>query len=271
MKKICLLLLVMLLCGCLKTTVTDGSLPDSGPYGKNRNMAKYGKFNCQVLDNIKYVIENGNGFLTNEGDLYQIGNFSDGTNCRKMVHDNKFIKIIDYYEVDEDDNFYYLRDFELTKYEYSSMYDPIIKDKAIIKALISTDNLLNKIYMLKDDGNIYVGYFGSKMDSKGNYTNQVYDVELYKSYEGERILDFSLYGYNNVGWIKTDKNYYISSLLNEDCEKYDDIKCENDLIKDEHLSSLYKDIAYVYGCSAMYKSCNYVLKDGFIYESHIGG
>lgn len=272
MKKIYLILICLTLlfgvCGCNNQSNSNNS---DSKYNENNNMAKNEKLNCSILNNIKMVFIEESLYVTNDGYLYKMGNFSDGTNCKKIDDNIKFTKMIDMFLMDNQENLYSIdNDSQLKKYEYPSNYEIYINDESIVKATISY-NTPNTTYFLRNDGIIYTGIL--KLEQKPGVAdkNIITDEKIYKSFPNEKILDFSLETQDSIMWIKTDKSYYVKRIKDENCQKYDDIKCEYDFVKDEYLTKKYNDISYIYGCITSMPTCNYVQKDGKKYQDHLGG
>ena len=102
-----------------------------GCNSKTTSGIKYNdEINCSILNDVKMVFNQSSAniiVLTNGGDLYKFGNYSDGTNCKKMNNDVKVIKTIDNrsfypYIVDSNKNMFELDDDELEKYKLCILF-----------------------------------------------------------------------------------------------------------------------------------------------------
>lgn len=224
----------------------------------NEEKKEIDKLNCSILNNVKTKFE-GKGtttyLITNDGDLYKIGNFSDDTNCKKIDSNLKFERIVDNYLIDNQNNLYEIDNKDIVKKQNASYIDKYVNDNSIVKFSAGILNV-NDFY-LKNDGIIYYGQ-----------TNNIF-----KSFTNEKILDF-LHDGTHIVLIKTDKAYYIRKVKDTKCYKYDDIKCKYEYEKDEELTKKYKQISYIGRClfeeveKPKYYGCEYVLKDGtaFLYK-----
>ena len=111
--------------------------------------------------------------------------------------------------------------------------------------------------------------------------NNVFNVIIYnglpitkKDMQSE-IVENEIIRYVNGGIIKTDKSYYlIKSTINnkEECEKYDDIKCEYNynIIRNDLLNSINDKIVIAFNNGYENEDIIYVYaKNGFIYTINI--
>ena len=218
------------------------------------------KLNCSELKNIKisnpkdYPEDDANGgFLTDSGDYYYFGKFSDGTNCKKVLIDNAIVKLSaegDLYFIDTDNKIYQFNNKNVKEIDF---YDDL-KSRAWRVENIREDNNAIKSYggpasvvaqyVLRNDGIIYlIDYENKELDKV--------------SFDNEKILDFSTNN-NELNWIKTDKAHYMRKLKDKNCYKYDDIDCQYEFVKDNDLTNIYDDVAFVERNKA-------VLKDGICY------
>ena len=257
MKKRFLLIFVIFIvigfCGCDKKEKSNNE-ENNGDFRE--------KLNCTSLSNIKisntkkYPEDEVNGgFLTSTGEYYYFGNFSDGTNCKKAEMETKIVKISGIgdglFFIDENNKVYEYSSKKLDEVDLSKINNWRLRllydDSSSIK---NTDGPLNVIgsYILKDDGKIYLY----------DFNNQMIDII---SFEGEKVLDYSLYS-NELYWIKTDKAMYIRQVKDKKCFDYDDIECEYEFVKNEKLTKKYSDIAFLEG------DCKVFFKDGSIYINY---
>lgn len=217
---------------------------------------------CSALNNVKQSF--GYYFLTNDNDLYVLNTkqlYSNNENCLKINDDFKIVKSIEDYFLDENNKMYLLtahnslqsvNEKDMLKSEYDLLFD-----NNVIKEF---DNIV-----LKNDGKLY------KVKYKlSDY--KIDEVTLYKEFNDEKILDFGDYGLIRIKYetydlnthgtyIKTDKAFYTSTIINGECLKYADIECKYDFQKDDELTSKYNDIVIIHENS-------YIAKDGKQYETH---
>jgi len=236
------------------------------------------KINCSILKDVKMVINQDSIntiVLTNDGELYRLGKYSDGTNCKKIEHnfdikiifnqdglygeDGKFYKIEDNNIIESNDFFYEEALLELMK-----NVDDIIKVSRDFNSDYDNKNGI-PYYVLKSDGNLY------KIIVSMHEDKYQFSEELFKSYPDEKIIDIGISYFDELKYIKTDKSYYINKVKDERCYDYDDIKCDYDLVKDDFFTKKYNDISFLYECTGGHYGCNYILKNGKKYEDHIGG
>jgi hypothetical protein len=201
-------------------------------------------YNCSILDKV-YLTQgfNSHHIITTDGEVYKTGNFSDGTNCKKIETDKKINRIWDMFLIDEDGNPFIEDDEEKESKEHSWEF----MDVSIYQDVIKSEN---EDYALKTDGIIY------------------FKNEPYVSFENEKILDFRLYEGNSelFSFIKTDKAYYSSVVKDENCYKYDDIECEYIVKENEKLTNLYNEISFI--IEYWNNNYSYVLKSGKIVTSN---
>ena len=232
------------------------------------------KINCSILKDVKMVINQDSIntiVLTNDGELYRLGKYSDGTNCKKIEH-NFDIKIIfnqDGCLYGEDGKFYKIEDEKVIE------TNELAINEALFEIIKGIDNIIKvsrdysddgmTFYALKNDGNLYK-IVATMIKDKYKLTE-----EIYKSYSDEKIIDFGISHFDELKYIKTDKSYYINKVKDERCYDYDDIKCDYDLVKDDFFTKKYNDISFLYECTGGHYGCNYILKNGKKYEDHIGG
>ena len=271
-KLLVILLIAFILTGCGKKEIVKNEEKKD-----DNQVIQTGTLNCSALNNIKLIF-NSSIFLTNDGKVYKIGNYSDGTNC-KLISDNFVIKSIwnTEYLIDENNKVYDI-DYndlviKLTGININSGYFSIInKNKDIIKYHCSLNVDIGDIcYYLKDDGKLYTA--DKKYKNNISYLDNITD-NMFDSHD-EKIVDFDGYpAYDsqferNVLWIRTDKSFYVSKMSNDStCMKYEDVKCSYELVKDEYLSSIIDDVAYIqYWNYGETDYCiTYVSKDGKEYS-----
>ena len=236
MKKVLLVLVILfMLCGC--------------------SNEKKEQFNCDVLNDVKMFIDKDGSddkyFLTNDGSLYKIGSYSDGSNCKKIDSDIKFkgyYKENFGYLVSIDNELFSLNIDTINPSNEKNNYSDVIKTSEILYK--NNDGMAEYTgYLLKEDCNIYLHRYYVEEEDK-----------LYKSFPNEKILDFDCSN-GTPQWIKTDKAYYINMLKNEEeCNKYDDVECKYEFEKSEKLTNQYNDISFV--GTDINSRIYYVLKNG---------
>ena len=241
------LLIVIILCGLCGCAKQEEQKTE-----QQKTEQQYGKFkekiNCEELNEIK--ISDTIGFLTESGNYYYFGNFSDGTNCKKVEIENEIVK----FASDNGDTILFdneNRKYRLVNQKISEIdnFDGLWRAEALStdnNAIKSTNGPASVVgyYVLRNDGIIYLL----------NMNNEELDRI---SIENEIIMDF--YASGLIKWIKTNKSYYMRKVKDEKCFQHDDIKCEYEYIKDEKLTSHYDDIAFFDDENVV------VLKDGNSY------
>lgn len=190
-------------------------------------------YKCSQLENVKYHIDGyPQKFLTNDNDLYVISYklFNDNTNCKLLAENvtfingdiyrdknNKYYKIVDYSSK-------VLEDYELANHT-KEIYDKF------------EDSKYEQGYYIKD-GKIY------------KYNYRFLNDELYEYNIDEKIIDFDFNDNDTMTnhILKTDNAYYIMTKTNEaECDKYVEVECEYKFIKNEYLTKMYDEIAFIYG------------------------
>ena len=216
---------------------------------------------CNVLNNIKYSFDNY--FITNDNDLYVLNInqlYSNNENCKKINNDEKIIKLMSarekannyykYFVLDDKGNIYNINNNELTLYTdiKNENYDvPVFET-------FQDDNIVSQYlyFALKKDGNLYWYEEIFQRQDKNK-------LVLLKKYDNEIILEYSLINIQQgyIGYIKTDKAFYTTKAINqEQCEKYADVECQYEIVKNEKLTDIYDDIS-IYRLDS-----TYITKDG---------
>lgn len=216
---ICLLALLVLICGCENSNINKEILKESGYYFSS-------SIKCDEIKEIGYfgaysqLVEGEKYFVTKDGSLYELNLhqlFSNNKNCIKVDYGNNNISHVvgnDFY--DKDYNLIYtssgkkiisVEEFKNEKgWDYSS-YD--FKDE--FDYVSSPDGY--ELYYIKNHTVFWYDW--------NNKENEIYEIP-----SNETILGF----YGNL--IKTDKNYYIYQIINrEECKKYADIDCKYNYLK----------------------------------------
>lgn len=140
-----------------------------------------------------------------------------------------------------DNNFYEIKDYEVKKKvleDNSKLYYESLVVPGIEK--------YEEQHYLKE-GKIYTK------------NHEIYNYD----FNGETILDYNFDINNDITnyIIKTDKAYYILEIVNEEeCEKYIDVKCDYNYVKNDFLTDKYNEISYVYGVN--YETIFAIMKNG---------
>jgi len=194
------------------------------------------------------VFENGL-YLTYDNELYTINEqqkFSNEKNCKKvsetLIHNSINVG-----------GMLGLVDVQNHIYTYDIMNYNINEEKSangVVKKFASQKNYIKVEgrFALNNDGII------------DTYNYDVFRLEDKKIFfENEKIIDFMLdSSQNNIIVAKTDKSYYVRKKINKDeCNKYADIECKYELVKDEYLSKNYNRISifnpYMFDINLIFK------------------
>lgn len=165
------------------------------------------------LDELRNIVDYNNYynlFITSDGSLYKIGNFSDGTNLKRIAEEIKFVKF-SRGTIISDKNDVYIYDEEKNSV---SLYSGV---GYVRGTLIPSDDYLNSAHAVMPDMNFPV-------------TSYIKDKEVFL-YKGERVAtETSIYKFANEeeleyfidGTIKTNQGYYyFKETVNN--SKYDDV------------------------------------------------
>ncbi len=207
--------------------------------------------NCDALKNAKFI--NNSYIFTNDG-IYQYSTskkYSNNTNCKK-INDAEIEKVIGYDFMKDDHKVYSIKydTGELVENNYNFYkIDYFANDEVIYVSNYTSAYVDSKetIYFLalKTDGKIY------KVKYVRNYQKNTYEKvaeEVWQEYADEKILMFSSdEHYDNdtneyvvsLHYLKTDKSIYLRENNNkEECQKYIDVKCTYELVKNAYLSKI---------------------------------
>lgn len=145
-------------------------------------------------------------FITTDGSLYKIGNFSDGTNLRKIGDGIKFVKFHGISIISENNDCYWYNedDFSVELHDNTQRYDYINSAIGIIGGNVSI-----KVYIKENE------IFLSE-ESESFYHTILQKGPIHKFDDNETILYFI------DGNIKTNKGYYCFKQTIND-SPYDDI------------------------------------------------
>ena len=245
MKKIKLILVIGLvllcICGCDKKDKDNSTNMDNNSQNSQTELTEYlldfgsniRKYDvkCDVIMDIVDFSFYENLFITNDGKVYQISFdkiFSNNENCKLVNSDQKFVKFIKAGILNNENVLY---DFD--------------SDKGILKpyTLYDNINMPNFLQIIKKDyNNVYV--HGSTNEDTyyyfDNFSNSFYKYTFDDNFKNVKLNDnsfFTISGDESIeylldGNIKTNKYLYIydSYVKNaEECSKYADIKCENEV------------------------------------------
>ena len=265
-KKVSLILLcgmmLLLVCGCEKNNneASDNSnlpLYNTDSSVKNENVVERGNVVCSNLDNVKIIFENGL-YLTYDNELYVISEqqkFSNEKNCKK-VSDTFIVN-----SINVGDGMLGLVDEQNRIYTYNIINYNLVEEKNvnyIIKKFVS-----KKIY-IKVEGRFALNNDGI-IDIYNYDEFRLEDEKIV--FENEKIVDFMLdISQNDIMVVKTDKAYYVRKKINKDeCNKYADVECKYELVKDEYLSNNYNKISifnpYMFDVNLIFKDGKIVMYD----------
>ncbi len=205
--------------------------------------------NCDALKNIVDFNNYQSLFITSNGELYQISIydarlFSNGTSCKKIESNKRFVKFIKSGILDSQNDIYYFNS-DSSKLE---LYNPSIGDTLMpnnIYGTVSKDKYKNIMYSRaaefgSDNLSLYLYYDEAKKSIYGysRDLSQIIDMPVYSLSENEYIE----YVIDDV--VKTNKAIYVygEHILNKsECEKYIDVKCEKKYefyaLEDEKITS----------------------------------
>ena len=223
MKKICSLLLIICLIFLLSAcggneTATDN---DNGSSTTQNQTDMSQQEPAAQFDELKNIIDyNGyyNLFITNDGALYKIGNFSDGKKLRKISEGVKFVKFsVGTIISDNNDVYIYNEDdFSVSLFNNGGGYT--------LNTTIPGDDYLNSAHIIRYPGvtNIaaYVKenevFLYQEENSHSSFCTSTQKGPIYKFDDDETIIYFI------DGTIKTNKGYYcFKETVNT--SQYDDI------------------------------------------------
>ena len=165
-----------------------------------------------------------------------------------MYHNDKDLSLI----VDENNQLYY---YEEKLINYSERDKYYYKD---VKKFVLNHPISYTTYAFDDSMNsvesVYYNYYVEnnsiyKVVSQQKGSGTIYNTPvLIHEFSNEQIM--SLEG----KVFKTDKAYYKIGIINqEECNKYEDVKCEEGFLKIEDISNDYKNIEYFNGNYIIYK------------------
>lgn len=245
-------ILILGFCGCEKKLNQTNNINNELQIKNNCSLTQpydmyFDKeFSCPEMKNIKQ--NGGTFFITNDGQLYEYSNkkySTTETNCKKVETDIIFNKIVRDTLVSKNGYFYSYYESSLKKitneeiemgrawYGIGQMEIKLYKINHNIFYLKYDGGDSPEIYGYIDDKNVYSIIY----DWNTNKTNK----ELIYTFEENEIIE-------NVtnGYIITNNGYYIYDIINKnECDKYEDIKCEYGLIKIETKSDCIENIIYI--------------------------
>ena len=206
------------------------------------NAFKY-NITCSEIQNLKQYSVNNNLFITNDGQLYKLSIekvFSNETNCIKVDTNIKFARFINGSLVSADDSlYYYNNDGQVVKAIYGNeslvdIHKKIFNKYKDIYYFGYDSNRGDGIY-IRQDGNKIIRIFVSDI-----MLNTKFKEELFGEIpEEETILGI----YNNT--IKTNIAYYVYGVTNQtECDRYEDVKCNYGIVKNDLASDIYDKLKY---------------------------
>ncbi len=239
----------------------------------NKYKSKYQKYewNCDVpITEIKTIKDNGmmdiqpKLFITKDGKLYEFTlnkKYSNEQICKQINADTSF----NYFNmfpndrdlslmVDNNNNFYYyeksLLNFkEWDKYHFADTTNYILSHPQSYTTYANEH--------IENAGSAFYNYYAENNDI---YKRLLYWKDSSTVYENPVLLhqftDENVIGLEGKIF-KTDKGFYkIGATNKEECEKYEDIECNEGIVKIEDVSKHYKDIEYFNGNYLIFKNDN---------------
>ncbi len=216
------------------------------------------------------VFENGEMYslLNDEEKLY-----SNNQQCKKIDLSFSIKKITDSFVVDENNNIYridysYNSDVQIELNE-DNTYDVrnmLLKNNTIKSGSIYFNDGFNngeqKYIVLKDDGNIYEQLYNYNYDDFGNIKISLINEKVFLSSENYgKIEFFELNDSGEINRLNTSNGVYILKEIGDNCKKYQDIKCDKELV----LSEVYKK----YANEITYIGLNSLTKDNVIFSLEV--
>ena len=264
-KSLCLVVILLLICGCGKNSKLEEIIEENN-YGYGWGQSNSEGIVCEEIKDAVSATEYF--FVTSDGSLYKFNGqklFSNNKNCMKVDYGNNNISYILVNGLyDKNNNLIYSIYNDGNSTEVLSVSD--YKD---IKGYNPNDYL--NLSDINDDFD-FVSYGGdTNIYIKDhivfwyvrNGNSETKEKKTYEIPSDENIL--GLFG----AVIKTDKNYYVLTVTNEEeCEKYADTKCNVGFIKSS-FNEIYDDIIFlsdkllidkdwhVYGHGSSYSLNNY--------------
>ncbi|MBQ5824002.1 MAG: zinc ribbon domain-containing protein [Clostridia bacterium] len=167
------------------------------------------------FDELKNIIDyNGyyDLFITNDGALYKIGNFSDGTKLRRVGEGIKFVKFSDGTIISDNNDVYIYNedDFSVSLFNNGTGY--------VFNTKIPSDDYLNSVHIYIDTVNFVTAYIkGKEVFLYEEGSNTVTQKGAIHRFDDDEIVLYFI-----DGTVKTNKGYYcFKETINT--SQYDDI------------------------------------------------
>lgn len=223
-----------------------------------RNYGSIKKIKCDELQNNKIMGLFYNYVIFENGEIYSLLRddklYTNNTQCKKIDLSFKIKKVIDSYIVDENNKSYKFEtnynndnEFELMEIDY---IHPVIKKMIADDRIRICSNYYykneQKYFVLKDDGNIYEQKYDIKYNDDGTEMallineNVILSNEIYGNIEY-----FILNDDGEISLINSSNGLYILSEIGDNCEKYQDAKCDKKLVLSEVYKKYVNDIKYI--------------------------
>lgn len=247
----------------------------------NNKIKDYGsirRIKCDELQINKIMYLTYDYVVFENGEMYSLLNdeeklYSNNQQCKKIDLSFSIKKITDSFVVDENNNIYridysYNSDVQIELNE-DNTYDVrnmLLKNNTIKSGSIYFNDGFNngeqKYIVLKDDGNIYEQLYNYNYDDFGNIKISLINEKVFLSSENYgKIEFFELNDSGEINRLNTSNGVYILKEIGDNCKKYQDIKCDKELV----LSEVYKK----YANEITYIGLNSLTKDNVIFSLEV--
>lgn len=274
MKKVLSLLLLFIVVICITGCDTNKEQAETKEETFEEWAKTHGRieeFNCPTFYEKEIAYFDKTQFVTTNGEVYKIGNYSDGTNCvfeeqleggnLTYKHGVKYVKNDKYlYRFNE------IEDIGKEDLEFNPREKQILENKDILfyAMTLSSDNPeIDYIYYFDQNNELIKET--NQIVFAGPYTNytiinkEKIDIGIDLSDQKILFLRTDWKQSNGEEYIKgigTDKHYYsYKEIIENDCDKYDDIECRYGYVEDKKYAEYIKNIYY------MDQYLNFITKD----------
>lgn len=225
---------------------------------------KYEKFGvsigCSEIDGKIKSIQDNN-ILTNDGDLYKLGTYSDGSKCKKVeMNIDLKVKDITYsYLISIDDILYKIASFDNNTLKLEKIYD-LHKEGTTIKYSsfdFSNPREMPQGYVLYDDG-LFMSYYYQYVMSEYLWKSIEYTIDNFED---------TACGYDSCYYLKTNGD--LNSIIFKGFEN----KINDEKILDEikNISKISNSIYFISSNNKVYNTgANELIKD-FTFINNIKG
>ena len=232
------------------------------------------------MDYSYFVLENGKVYTyTRLQDKF----YSNDEQCIEVDTDITLTKHIDWNYFKGTDNKIYIINSDgihkINETEKLSSYtvdDDLSKDENVIRYFKSKfdneeyagDWRYVKYYVLETDGNIYEEIYHYTQNSVWDeYENISKEIYISKDKYG-KIIDFMVNDNGEISKIITKNNFYnLQEVKTEECEKYIDIACSKELIKNDVYSKHVDEIKYINNNLTLLKD-NSIIYTEYFYNAY---